>query len=50
MRMVCVSQGEAVPGSGAAGAGGTQAADKKENLEDMAKKASEILGMDITIE
>ena len=50
MRMVCVSQGEAVPGSGAAGAGGTQAADKKENLEDMARKASEILGMDIEIE
>lgn len=39
LKMVCLSQGEKVPPEG-----------KNEDTEDMAKKASEILGMDIEIE
>ena len=57
MKMLCFLEGETVPGSNTAGAhkgsgrpSGMQVPDDNENLEDMAKKASEILGMDIEIE
>lgn len=54
MKMLCYSEGENIPGGSRIGAhvgpGGTAGADTEENMEDMARKASEILGMDITIE
>ena len=54
MKMLCYSEGENIPGGSRIGAhvgpGGTSGADTEENMEDMARKASEILGMDITIE
>lgn len=54
MKMLCYSEGENIPGRSRIGAhvgpGGTAGADTEENMEDMARKASEILGMDITIE
>ena len=57
MKMLCFLEGETVPGRNTAGAhkgsgtpSGMQVPDENENLEDMAKKASEILGMDIEIE
>lgn len=54
MKMLCYSEGENIPGGSRIGAhvgpGGTAGADTEENMEDVARKASEILGMDITIE
>ena len=54
MKMLCYSEGENITGGSRIGAhvgpGGTAGADTEENMEDMARKASEILGMDITIE
>lgn len=54
MKMLCYSEGENIPGGSRIGAHvgprGTAGADTEENMEDMARKASEILGMDITIE
>ena len=54
MKMLCYSEGETIPGGSQIGAyigpEGTAGADTEENMEDMARKASEILGMDITIE
>ena len=54
MKMLCYSEGENIPGGSRIGAhvgpGGTAGTDTEENMEDMARKASEILGMDITIE
>ena len=47
--MICLDKGEKLP-EGHGAAGGMDGEDRKENLDDMAKKASEILGMDITIE
>lgn len=49
LRMICLDKGEKLP-EGHGAAGGMDGEDRKENLDDMAKKASEILGMDITIE
>ena len=49
MRMLCYSGEEAVP-AGIGPAGGIEETEKTDNLEDMARKASEILGMDIEIE
>ena len=55
--MLCCLEGETASGRNAAAAhkgsdrpSGMQVPDDNENLEDMAKKASEILGMDIEIE
>ena len=57
VRMLCYQEGESVPGrrtaaagENAAKAGRMQQAGENDNIEDMAKKASEILGMDIEIE
>ena len=57
VRMLCYQEGESVPGrrtaaagENAAKAGRMQQVGENDNIEDMAKKASEILGMDIEIE
>lgn len=49
MRMLCYSREEAIP-AGIKSAVGEEEEEKKDSLEDMARKASEILGMDIEIE
>ena len=49
MRMLCYSGEETIP-AGIKSAVGEEETEKKDSLEDMARKASEILGMDIEIE
>ena len=49
MRMLCYSREEAIP-AGIKSAVGEEEEEKKDSLEDMARKASEILGMDIEIQ
>ena len=49
LRMLCYSREETIP-AGIKSAVGEEETEKKDSLEDMARKASEILGMDIEIE